>query len=116
MAAVEVFLFHVSLQLGSITINTHFTRKRHCMYNMRSTLEIVLSTPFINGHFVLAHTPTTWESLNVRNITDIFTNQANIDECNTGRKSTVINIVLSLSSLLYLWEMRHRRRINYYEN
>lgn len=39
-------------------------KKRHCMYNMRSTLEIVLSTPFINSHVVLAHTPTTWESLN----------------------------------------------------
>lgn len=73
MSAVEMFLFHVSLQLGSITVNTHFTRKRHCMYDMRSTLEIVLSTPFINGYFVLAHTPTTWESLNVRNITDILT-------------------------------------------
>lgn len=94
----------------------HFPRIRHCVYNMRSTPDIALSTSFINGCLVPAHNPTTWESPNIRTEKKDILNQAHTDECNTGRKSTTINVVLSLSGLLYLWEIRHRRKVNHYKN
>lgn len=77
----------------------HFPRKRHCMCNMRSTPDVVLSASFIDSCLELAHTPTTSESLNIRNIGEVFT-YANIGKCSTGRKATMIYMVLSLSSLL----------------